>query len=188
MATANQCYDSLKTQFQLDFSQKENISQLITKARWGDKSECVSHFGSISNIKTYLNNIQNNNDIISNEIKTITSDSDAIKIETTSTKNNQTSSTSSHSAAQDISDTTAWMLDGLSSGLETIWRYVLYVIIGIIAIKFMANLIKKTLRRGYAFLNNHRMIYMKVLVPRWDSKVDREQAKEMAKDMKEKIG
>lgn len=180
MTTANQCYDSLKTQFQTDFSQKENISQLITKSRGKDKSECVSHFGSISNIKTYLNNIQNNNDTISTEIKTVTNNTNTIKIKSTST--------SSHSAAQNISDTTAWMLDNLSSGLETIWRYLLYVIIGIIIIKFMINLIKKTLRRGYAFLNNNRMIYIKVLIPKWDSKWDRERAKEIAKDMKEKIG
>jgi hypothetical protein len=101
MATTEQCYASLKTQFQTDFSQKENISQLMTKARGKDKADCVSHFGSISSITTYLTDIQNNNDIISNEIKTITNDTNTIKIEKTNT-----SSTYTHSAAQDVSDTT----------------------------------------------------------------------------------
>lgn len=185
MATAKQCYDLLKTQFQLDFSQKENISQLMTKSRWENKAKCVSYFGSISNIKTYLTNIQNNNWNISNEIKTITNNTDTIKVETSTTNNENTITT--HSSAQDISQTTTNIFEWLNSGLKTVWLYFLYIIIWIIAIKFMNNLIKKTLRRWYAFLNNYRMSYMKILVPRWDSKLDREQAKELAKDMKEKI-
>jgi len=40
----------------------------------------------------------------------------------------------------------------------------------------------------YDVLNAHRLLYMKVELPRSDSKSDREQAKELAKDMKEKIG
>ena len=32
------------------------------------------------------------------------------------------------------------------------------------------------------------MVFIKVLLPKWDGKTDREQEKEVAKDMKEKIG
>jgi hypothetical protein len=39
----------------------------------------------------------------------------------------------------------------------------------------------------YDILNAKRMVFMKVLVPRGDSKADREKQKELAKDMKEKI-
>ena len=50
----------------------------------------------------------------------------------------------------------------------------------------------KLIRYAIAFLydviNAHRIIYLKVLLPRGDSKLDREQSKELAKDMKEKIG
>jgi hypothetical protein len=48
-------------------------------------------------------------------------------------------------------------------------------------------LIKKALRYGYAFLNSRRLIFLKVLLPRGDGKNDREQEKELARDMKEKI-
>ena len=40
----------------------------------------------------------------------------------------------------------------------------------------------------YDFVNSHRIIYLKVSLPRNDSRQDREQEKEIAKDMKEKIG
>ena len=41
---------------------------------------------------------------------------------------------------------------------------------------------------AYDVMNTSRLRYLKVLVPRGDGKLDREQAKEIAKDMKEKIG
>lgn len=37
-------------------------------------------------------------------------------------------------------------------------------------------------------MNARRIIYLKVSLPRNDSRQDREQEKEIAKDMKEKIG
>lgn len=44
------------------------------------------------------------------------------------------------------------------------------------------------LRFFYDVFNSGRIIYLKVLLPRGQSKLDREQEKELAKDMKEKIG
>lgn len=44
------------------------------------------------------------------------------------------------------------------------------------------------MRVVYELINAPRMIYLKVSLPRNDSKQDREQGKEIAKDMKEKIG
>lgn len=44
------------------------------------------------------------------------------------------------------------------------------------------------LRFFYDVFNSGRIIYLKVLSPRGQSKLDREQEKELAKDMKEKIG
>jgi hypothetical protein len=44
------------------------------------------------------------------------------------------------------------------------------------------------LRFFYDVFNSDRLIYLKVLLPRGQSKLDREQDKELAKDMKEKIG
>ncbi len=50
------------------------------------------------------------------------------------------------------------------------------------------KLIRYTIAFMYDVINARRTVYLKVLLPRGDSKLDREQAKEIAKDMKEKIG
>ncbi len=175
MITAQECSSLLKTQFQTDFSQKENISQLMTKSRWENKSECFSHFWSISNINTYLTNIKNNNAVVSNEVTSFESDNDLIK----------TTEKETHSSAWQ--ETTNWFLEWFSGWLKSIWMYILYSLIAILIIVLLTKAIKYALRRWYAFLNHDRMVYMKVLLTRWDSKIDREQAKEIAKDMKEKI-
>lgn len=39
----------------------------------------------------------------------------------------------------------------------------------------------------YDVFNAHRIVYLKVMLPRWDDKISKEQSKEVAKDMKEKI-
>lgn len=40
----------------------------------------------------------------------------------------------------------------------------------------------------YDVMNAYRITYIKIMLPRGDSKNDREREKEIAKDMKEKIG
>ncbi len=175
MITAQECSNQLKEQFQTDFSQQSNISQLMTKSRWENKTECFSHFWSISSINTYLTNIKNNNTVINKENTSFDSDTDLIK----------TTEKETHSSAWQ--ESTSGFLEWFSGWLKSIWLYVLYILIALIAINLLIKLIRYTLRRWYAFFNHNRMVYMKVLVPRWDSKLDREQAKEIAKDMKEKI-
>jgi hypothetical protein len=64
---------------------------------------------------------------------------------------------------------------------------VIKVFIGVILLILFAKLIKYFLSFAYDVMNSPRLRYMKVLVPRGDGKLDREQAKEIAKDMKEKI-
>lgn len=56
-----------------------------------------------------------------------------------------------------------------------------------IGVRVLYVLLEQAFRYGYAFLNSHRIIFLKVLLPRGDGKSDREQEKEIAKDMKEKI-
>ncbi|MEI7557381.1 MAG: hypothetical protein WCJ45_00570 [bacterium] len=47
--------------------------------------------------------------------------------------------------------------------------------------------IRSMLKFLYDIFNASRIIYLKVILPRGQSKLDREQEKELAKDMKEKI-
>ena len=172
MITSKECKELLQKEFQKDFSQKQNISQLMTKSRWENRNECFSNFWNISNIKEYLENIENNDTIINNEIYLESNNINKTK--------NETETHTSASTTNNFFTSLWWWARGT-------WILLVYILLSIIIIFIFSKLIKYTLRRWYAFLNHNRMIYMKVLVPRWDSKVDREQAKELAKDMKEKI-
>ncbi|MDR2190117.1 MAG: hypothetical protein LBP53_02800 [Candidatus Peribacteria bacterium] len=66
-------------------------------------------------------------------------------------------------------------------------QYVLITLLIVIGLRILWILLEKACRYGYAFFNSHRLIFLKVLLPRGDGKADREQEKEIAKDMKEKI-
>jgi hypothetical protein len=62
------------------------------------------------------------------------------------------------------------------------------LLLSIIGIIFFWKFLKYGVAFLYDVINARRIVYLKVLLPRGDSKADREQSKELAKDMKEKIG
>lgn len=47
---------------------------------------------------------------------------------------------------------------------------------------------RKILQLLYDYFNASRVVYLKVIQPRGDSKMDRDKERELSKDMKEKIG
>jgi hypothetical protein len=76
---------------------------------------------------------------------------------------------------------------GLKGIVNQYGQYVLNgVLIFIVGMLFLI-IIRNMLRFFYDVFNSGRIIYLKVLLPRGQSKLDREQEKELAKDMKEKI-
>lgn len=52
----------------------------------------------------------------------------------------------------------------------------------------IGKLLSKAMELIYDIANANRMVYLKIMLPRGEGKVDREENKELAKDMKEKIG
>jgi uncharacterized membrane protein YhhN len=72
-------------------------------------------------------------------------------------------------------------------GVKTVGSWILVALLIAIGARILYLLIERAFRYGYAFLNSHRLVFLKVLLPRGDGKSDREQEKELAKDMKEKI-
>ena len=68
----------------------------------------------------------------------------------------------------------------------TLWS-IIWVIIAISLIFILRKLIKYIFSFLYDIFNAHRMVYMRVLMPRLDTKEDRDIQKDVAKDMKEQI-
>lgn len=137
----------------------QNVSFLSHSARGKKEKECIDNFGGIV--------------AVSNYIKTI--DIDRLL-----------ENTPSHGAAstttekQEPQQTILWEW---GTFLKDIWTLVFLLILWFLLYK----VIRYLLMFVYDVLNAHRMVYLRVLQTRGDSKIDREIEKEIAKDMKEKI-
>ncbi|MDR3168841.1 MAG: hypothetical protein LBU27_03675 [Candidatus Peribacteria bacterium] len=77
--------------------------------------------------------------------------------------------------------------DQMVAGITVFGKWVLIILLLAIGLRILLTMLERVFRYGYAFLNSHRLIFLKVLLPRGDGKSDREAEKEIAKDMKEKI-
>lgn len=93
-----------------------------------------------------------------------------------------------------ISEVWTWNETILQSIKNEVWtfgnwvKYVWIWIVSLIILVFVWQLIKYLFAFVYDVLNSKRLVYLKVILPRLDTKADREREKELAKDMKEKIG
>ncbi len=155
-----ECEQQLQTIYQNKPILAENLSQITSLAWKENKSDCLQLMWGVSNIKTFLFR----------------------KAEYISPKE---SVSPIHNSAQ-IENTSSSIFD--FSGIATRWTYVLWWLGISFLIVVLWKFIKRLLYFLYDVVNANRMIYLKVMLPRNDGKTDREQQKEIAKDMKEKIG
>jgi len=158
-----QCEQALQTVFDRNPILGENISQITSLAWSQDKSSCLQTMWWVSNIKNFLFNK--------------TSYVRPKEVDIISWNNETQAVTQSESSFWE----NTWLENILTRGnyfLWGIWIIVLWI--------FFSKLIRKLLHFCYDVVNAHRMIYLKVMFPRNDGKSDREQQKEIAKDMKEK--
>ncbi len=156
------CQQTLNTTLsQLQTSSSRNVSQIVDRARWDNKSDCISFFGGLQKVNTYVQN------------------ADIANLPKPTTTQTTTATTSTPSFADSFTNQGDTIL--------TFWKN-----IGILLLLlFVGYLLYKSIRYVTIFLydvrNSDRMIYLKVLQTRGDSKTDREANRELAKDMKEKI-
>ena len=175
-----ECIELLHDQFVLDFSQRDNPSRLTHNSRWNDYWECFSYFdNSYVSIKETLNQW----DKPGEEWKVRKQKSLVDDTKQSESKSNFFASINSLSF-ENIN------FDNPGEILHTLWiigKFILFWFLVIILFGIFLRMLKVFLRYLYWFCNSHRIIFLKVLLPRWDGKSDREQEKEIAKDMKEKI-
>lgn len=99
--------------------------------------------------------------------------------------------------SKDVEESTSWItqtevgskfwespiFDSWLYYLKNIWIGLLYIFFSVLLIMFIRYL----MWFFYDIFSVNRMKFLRIIVPRWDSKLDREREKELAKDMKEKI-
>ena len=181
--TQQNCTTALHDQFiHGGFSQIDNVSKLMKDSRWDDKSACLQYFnnGSIVAVKDALN-------------IWMEKEEEQIQIKVEEEKSQEPKQSKLQASIESFSFETFDNIDfnnpqDILNFLWIIWKWILIFLFILFLFSVFVRLWKKFFRYGYAFLNSHRLIFLKVLLPRWDGKSDREQEKEIAKDMKEKIG
>lgn len=173
-----ECTKLLHDHFVSDFSQIDNVWLLMWSSWWDNRNECLSNYwNSVKAVKADLEYWK-----WTEKEWPVQVVEEPVVVEKKDSK--LTAAVQSLSFDNiDYSNPTAIF--------QTIWligKWILVFLVVIILFSMFVRLLKTFLRYLYWFCNAHRIIFLKVLLPRWDGKSDREQEKEIAKDMKEKIG
>lgn len=199
------CDARLVEQYNINRSLKSNLSKLTSTAWGAQKTECLKEMGGYSQISVFLSNVDKYGSERPNSLKNTQSSSEqttpVIPSQNTQKEDkNQTSSiVSGHNQTSDhgqmIQNLKTQYLTGetakiVDQGLETmhqVGQWIGYGFLVILAIILLTWIGRVFMRYIYSFLNTSRMIYLKVMLPKTDGKTDREQEKEIARDMKEKV-
>ncbi len=180
-----QLQETLSDSPQLEY----DLSSLTRTAFGADKAECVELFGWSAQVQLFLH---------SGERVTA-----PVGVEREPDPVHNASDDIDHSAPtdQDTDSDSGWeelipdgfgstLVDGIKDIWSEWWWYLgqIWLVIWLAIVWYIFyKLIKYLLEFIYDVMNARRMIFMRVLLPRGDSKSDREIQKELAKDMKEKI-
>ena len=166
------CEQLIQDQYNKNPATLENISQLTNTARAKDKYTCIQMMWGTIQIKNFLlgKKYTPAPTIPWPWFTTVPSQVDQHAATVTTTTTSATTVTGRHATAVQYG---TYALD-----------WAIGFIIGMLFLVMMRNMT----RFFYDVFNSNRIIYLKVLLPRGQSKLDREQEKELAKDMKEKIG
>ncbi len=167
-----QCIQQLAFTFETNPGLQDNISQLMNRARESSKETCLEFFDfSISRVKIVVESFDWTIPPEPGPLPEVVADTGA-----------------THAAPDVIEWATSWMASMNAWSMEWLLKRVWLFVGWIVLILIIRYLIKYLSRFFYDVLNAHRIMYMKVILPRGDSKSDRDQQKEIAKDMNEKIG
>ena len=173
------CEQLLNQSLQTKSWLSNNLSLLLTTARGDAKWDCTEIFGGVWKISSYITAFQQW------LVEKVSLD---IKIPISHTMNNWIVSNSwTNLSTTKITSQSYNSINDMGNTLLLRSKSLLLIF----ALCFLGFLLYKIIRYlaifFYDVLNAHRLVYLKVLQTRWDSKVDREANKELAKDMKEKI-
>lgn len=167
------CEQLLQNAYQKNPTGLENISQLTSTARGKDKAVCMQVMGGITQIKNFLLR------------KNYTPPKTTAGPWFTAAGSEKDQQSTNIAATGTITTTT--IATGIENTISTYGQPILNGILIFITTMLFIIIVRNMMRFFYDVFNSGRIIYLKVLLPRGQSKLDREQEKELAKDMKEKI-
>ena len=199
------CDARLVEQYNINRSLKSNLSKLTSTAWGAQKTECLKEMGGYSQISVFLSNVDKYGSERPNSLKNTQSSSEQTTpvIPSQNPQKEEKNQTSSVVSGQNQASDHGQMIQNLKTqyltgetakivdqGLETmhqVGQWIGYGFLVILAIILLTWIGRVFMRYIYSFLNTSRMIYLKIMLPKTDGKTDREQEKEIARDMKEKV-
>ena len=199
------CDARLVEQYNINRSLKSNLSKLTSTAWGAQKTECLKEMGGYSQISVFLSNVDKYGSERPNSLKNTQSSSEQTTpvIPSQNPQKEEKNQTSSVVSGKNQASDHGQMIQNLKTqyltgetakivdqGLETmhqVGQWIGYGFLVILAIILLTWIGRVFMRYIYSFLNTSRMIYLKVMLPKTDGKTDREQEKEIARDMKEKV-
>ncbi len=185
MATLDQCKRNIQQALEKSPELAYDLSWLTREAFWEKKWECLDLFWGPAQIKTFI--------LFEEYVKEPEPDHGSSEPGETLPDGIWKIDGEEHGVGLDSTWTTHaddfvwWLQDIWDQALGYAQQGLLIIGLGIFAF-IVWSLIKYIFEFIYDVFNAKRIVFLKVLLPRWDSKADREIQKELAKDMKEKIG
>jgi len=168
------CEELIQNTYNKNPAWLENISQLTSNAWGANKLICMQAMGGTTQIKNFL--LDNGKYIPAKTVNTTqgftTVPSEKDQKQTQDTLQSTTTQTWRTAKIQEYKEYGSYAINSI------------FIVIGII---ILLIIIRNMMRFFYDVFNSGRIIYLKIILPRGQSKLDREQEKELAKDMKEKI-
>lgn len=190
--TLETCKQNLNTTIAKNPSLTRSLSELMQLA-WGkDKAACITDFGGLRAIQDFVVSTNQWQSAWSSGV----ADTGAQWISGTTRPNVEVISkwnggfpTTSAGWQAILQQPTAFLsqLKNASSGVEQYARWGLYGLIAVVTVVVLAKLSRYLFEFLYDVCNAYRSLYLKITLPRGDDKISREQARDVAKDMKEKL-
>lgn len=171
MTQLTRCKEQLYHIYQQDSSLSSRFSDFTRQAWWPEKSACLDLFGSVAAIQKFI--LDPGDVIYHQSAETFPEEQITWSTQTTTTTKSDERNLPDiplRSEARSFLVSWVWIVV-LCIIWVTLWKIVQYFLVAM-----------------YDVLNASRMEYVRIMLPRGDSKNDREREKELAKDMKEKIG
>ncbi len=165
-----------------------NLSRLTREAFGDAKAECIELFGGMTDIQSFIIAWENVQEPPADpeEGHGIAEPSGSVNELPTDLWNIQVPVTEKSDSLIDFSWRWEWFAQIQWDALIYLQKWALILAICVFGL-IVRKLIKYVFEFMYDVFNAKRIVYLKVILPRGDSKADRERQKELAKDMKEKI-
>ncbi len=162
-------------------SLKEDSSALTTQARWREKSACFNAIWWLRGLEKYISSINITQSQNTWLWQLPVESWNTTPIETPPPVTSTTTSKSPMAIVGMIKDFD--YKENIRPALEWVGIVLWWAILAFL----FAKLIRYLCEFFYDVFNAHRIVYLRIVLPRGDDKISREQARDVAKDMKEKL-